>query len=273
VIGVRTSRLPALVGHGSILVEGRRISAELGGHPILHEVDIAVRAGEVVALVGPNGAGKSTLFGVLAGDIAPSSGEVYVHGEPIGSWSHVELAQRRAVLPQYAGVTFPFRVLDVVQMGRAPWSGTDRDELDDTIVAAAISTADVVSLSSRQFFSLSGGEKARVTFARVLAQNCQLLLLDEPTAALDIHHQEALLTSLRKEVAAGAGAIVVLHDLALAAAYADRVAIMAHGRVIADGPPKTVLEAQVLSDVYHHEIEVFSHPITGELMIIPRRGG
>src|SRR5690606_18347176 len=137
------------------------------------------------------------------------------------------------VLPQSASVTFPFRVREVVEMGRAPWTGTHRDDSSEEAITHALRAADVADLDRRTFYTLSGGERARVSFARTLAQESQLLLLDEPTAALDIHHQEHVLRSVRERVAAGAGAIVVLHDLALAAAYSDRIALMAEGLIAA----------------------------------------
>ena len=267
----RQVRLPDALPAGVPLVEAAGVHAELGGNHILRGVDLAVAAGELVSLVGPNGAGKSTLFGVLAGDISPTAGAVNLHGEPLAHWSPVEMAQRRAVLPQSASVTFPFRVREVVEMGRAPWTGTERDDSSEEAITHALRAADVADLDRRTFYTLSGGERARVSFARTLAQESQLLLLDEPTAALDIHHQEHVLRSVRERVAAGAGAIVVLHDLALAAAYSDRIALMAEGLIAADGPPRQVLTSEILSSVYHHHIEVVERPETGDLLIVPMR--
>jgi iron complex transport system ATP-binding protein len=248
------------------------VTAELGGNTILRGIDITVCAGEIVALVGPNGAGKSTLFGVLAGDIPPARGSVDVDGRPLTEWSAVELAQRRAVMPQQAAVTFPFRVRDVVRMGRAPWAGTSAEDDDEAIVDAAIAAADMGDFAARRFISLSGGEKARVAFARTLAQQSQLLLLDEPTASLDVRHQELLLGVVRERARSGAGVIVVLHDLSLAAAYADRIAVMARGEIVANGPPSQVCTASLLSEVYECEMAVIAHPETGELLITPVRG-
>ena len=268
----RTARPPAMRERGDVLVEARGVSARLGGVEILHRVDLAVRSGEVVGLAGPNGAGKSTLFGVLCGDIAASGGSVSLHGEPLESWSLLERAQRRSVLPQQVTVSFPFLVRDVVAMGRAPWSGSETRDEDEEWVNAALADMDLTALAARRFTSLSGGEKARVAFARVLAQRCQLMLLDEPTAALDIRHQEVLLQVVRAQAAEGAGAIVVLHDLALAAAYADRIVVLSDGRVAGEGPPAEVLKATLLSEVYGHPIDVHRHPGTGAALVTPRRG-
>jgi iron complex transport system ATP-binding protein len=156
-------------------------------------------------------------------------------------------------------------------MGRAPWAGTPAEDDDEALVAAALADADVAALVGRRFPTLSGGERARVALARVLAQDTQLLLLDEPTAALDLHHQEHVLGVARARVAAGHGAVVVLHDLGLATAYADRVVILAEGRVVAEGPPAEVCTADLLSEVYRHDVEVLPHPVTGAVIVVPRR--
>jgi iron complex transport system ATP-binding protein len=256
---------------GNVLIEARGVRVRLGGHLILNDVDLEARVGEVVALVGPNGAGKSTLLNVLTGDIRPVAGTVRVDGAPLRSWNHRELAQRRAVLPQQVNVSFPFLVDDVVRMGRSPWQRTLYEEVDDTVVAEALVETDVVELAAYQFSWLSGGERARVALARVLAQRTQLLLLDEPTAALDLRHQELVLRVVRRRVASGDGAVVVLHDLGLAGAHADRVVILAGGRVVANGPPADVLTPSLLSEVYQHEIEVLPHPHTGEPLVLPLR--
>jgi len=256
---------------GAPLAAVSGLAVELGGRDVVAEVGLAVRAGELLALVGPNGAGKSTLLGALSGDLVPTRGEVLVDGRPAASWTHVEMAQRRSVLPQQVAVSFPFRVIDVVRMGRAPWRGTDREEADDVEVDLALRRADVLHLAGRRVPTLSGGERARVALARVLAQRAQLMLLDEPTAALDVHHQELVFEVARDRVAAGDGVVVVVHDLGLAAAHADRVALLAGGRLLAVGPPREVMTPSALSEVYDHEIEVVAHPGTGELLVLPRR--
>lgn len=267
----RHLELPERRSPGETLAEARQVRVTLGSTQVLDGVDLVVRAGEVVALVGPNGAGKSTLLGVLTGDIGPESGEVSVDGRPLAAWSHTELALRRAVLPQQVTVTFPFTVTDVVQMGRAPWARTPGSELDDIAVRAALAETDIVALADRHVPSLSGGERARAALARVLAQSTQLLLLDEPTAALDIHHQELVLSVVRRRVADGDGAVVVLHDLGLAAAHADRIAVLANGRIVADGPPEAVLTPDLLTAIYQHPIDVIRHPESGALLVLPHR--
>ncbi|WP_424887978.1 heme ABC transporter ATP-binding protein [Streptomyces sp. XH2] len=269
----RNRRLPLPSPLGTVLAEARSLSVRLGGRAVLDGVDLGVAAGEVLALVGPNGAGKSTLLAALAHDLPAAAGEVRIDGEPATAWSAAELALRRAVLPQSAELSFPFPVEEVVRMGRAPWAGTPAEGEDDAAVREAMAAAEVTGFASRPFAALSGGERARVALARVLAQRTPLLLLDEPTAALDLRHQELALRICRERAAAGAAVVVVLHDLGLAGAYADRVAVLHGGRVAAEGPPARVLEAELLTRVYLQPVEVIDHPRTGEPLVIPWRAG
>ncbi|MBZ6195173.1 heme ABC transporter ATP-binding protein [Streptomyces olivaceus] len=262
---------PPPASPGEVLAEAEALRVLLGGRPVLDGVDVRVRAGEVLALVGPNGAGKSTLLGALAADVPAAEGVVRVHGRPVSAWSAPELALRRAVLPQSASLSFPFPVEEVVRMGRAPWAGGDEADEDDAVVADAMSRTEVTGFAGRPFSALSGGERARVALARVLAQRAPLLLLDEPTAALDLRHQELVLRLCRERARAGDAVVVVLHDLALAAAYADRVAVLRAGRVAADGPPAEVFAEELLSEVYGQPVEVLPHPRTGALLVLPRR--
>ncbi|MGW6579822.1 heme ABC transporter ATP-binding protein [Streptomyces globisporus] len=268
---VRTRELPAPVAPGSPAVEAAGLSVRLGQRQVLDSVDLTAHAGEVVALVGPNGAGKSTLLAALAADLAPGSGEMRIDGRPAAAWSAPELALRRSVLPQSAVLSFPFPVEDVVRMGRAPWAGTEREDEDDAAVAAAMAATEVTRFAARPFSALSGGEKARVALARVLAQRAPLMLLDEPTAALDLRHQELVLRICRERAAAGDAVVVVLHDLGLAAAYADRAAVLHDGRIAELGPPDTVFSGELLGEVYRQPVEVFPHPRTGTPLIVPVR--
>lgn len=267
----RRARLPGPGTPGEVVTAAHAASLTLGGAPILRDVSVDVRAGEVRALLGPNGAGKSSLLGVLTGDLAPEAGVVVVHGRALRSWTPTELAMRRAVLLQQVTLSFPFTAVDVVRMGRSPWRGTPLEEADDDAVRTAMAATDVEHLAERHFTSLSGGEKGRVALARVLAQRTALLLLDEPTAALDLKHQEMVLQLARAHAAAGGAVVVVVHDLSLAAAYADRVTLLAHGRVVADGTPREVLTETLLSDVYDHPVEVVEHPGGGAPIVLPRR--
>lgn len=271
IFGVRDRVLPDPVAPGDVLAETADLRVRLGGREVLRGVTVAARAGEVLALVGPNGAGKSTLLAALAADLPADRGTVRVSGRPAPDWPARELALRRAVLPQSAALSFPFPVEDVVRMGRAPWAGTRLADDDDRIVRAAMAATEVGAFAARPFSALSGGERARVALARVLAQRAPLLLLDEPTAALDLRHQELVLRVCRERAAAGDAVVVVLHDLGLAAAYADRVVILDGGVVAADGAPGEVFEDGLLSDVYRQPIEVFPHPRTGAPLVTPLR--
>ena len=267
----RIPQLPERLGDGEAAIAAQGVSAKLGGRLVLDDVDIEVRTGEVLALVGPNGAGKSTLLGVLAGDREPMTGAVELVGRPISAWSATEAAMRRAVLLQNVTLSFPFTVGQVVAMGRAPWVRTSREDDDDAAVARAMARTDTTGFAERVFGTLSGGEKARVALARVLAQETQVVLLDEPTAALDLHHQELVLGLARDRAAAGDAVVVVLHDLNLAAGYADRVAVLDGGRLAAIGSPAQVLEPELLSRVYRHQVEVIAHPTTGAPIILAKR--
>ncbi|WP_432148297.1 heme ABC transporter ATP-binding protein [Streptomyces sp. bgisy029] len=268
---VRSRELPSPVAPGSPAVQATGVSVRLGGRQVLDAVDLTAHAGEVVALVGPNGAGKSTLLAALAADLAPGSGEVLIGGRSTAEWTAPELALRRSVLPQSAVLSFPFPVEDVVRMGRAPWAGTELEDEDDTAVAAAMAATEVTRFAARPFSELSGGERARVALARVLAQRAPLMLLDEPTAALDLRHQELVLRICRERAAAGDAVVVVLHDLGLAAAYADRVAVLHEGRIAVVGPPREIFDGELLGEVYRQPVEVFPHPRTGTPLVVPVR--
>ncbi|MBL1076958.1 heme ABC transporter ATP-binding protein [Nocardia sp. 2] len=253
-----------LRARNAVLVRG-------AGRRILDGVDFEVRAGQIIALVGPNGAGKSTLLAALAGELELLSGTVELDGRALTNWTPLDMARRRAVLPQSHTVGFPFTAREVVAMGRAPWANTDRQDRDEQCIAAAMTATDVTHLAARPFPALSGGERARVALARVLAQDTPTLLLDEPTAALDLGHQEQVLTLARERAAKGASVVVVLHDLGVAAAYADRVAVLDSGRIAADGPPREVLTTELLTRVYRHPVEVLDHPVTGAQLVLPVR--
>lgn len=247
------------------------VSVRRGEREVLRSISLSVAPGELVALVGPNGAGKSTLLSVLSGDLSPDHGETTLDGQTLSTWKTADLARKRAVLPQTVTVAFPFSVGDVVRMGRAPYHRSPEAAQDDEIVTGAMAEMGIEDMADRRHPSLSGGEQARVAVARVLAQATPVLLMDEPTAALDVRFQELVLKAVAKRVSAGASAIVVLHDLALAAAYATRVVLLHDGSVVADGPPVDVLTADELSRVYEHPIEVIPHPSTGAPMILPNR--
>lgn len=245
------------------------VDVHLDGRAILSDVTVEVLPGEVLSLVGPNGAGKSTLLAVLSGERRPSAGTVTVDGRPIGGIRPAALARLRSVLTQENTVSFPFRVAEVVAMGRSPWARTEQGVDDDVVVHEALDAADIAQLASRRYTSLSGGEKARVSLARVLAQRTPVVFLDEPTAALDLRHQEDVMRTARALAGQGRAVAVVLHDLSLAAAYADRIALIADGILDAVGTPADVLTAERVSRVYGLPVTV--QQMAGRPVVVPVR--
>lgn len=255
----------------ALTASGVTVRPVAGMRPILEDASIDVRRGEIHALVGPNGAGKSTLFGVLAGDVAPEAGSVVIEGRSLDTVRPRELARTRAVLLQENAVSFPFSAEQVVRMGRAPWARTASEADDDAIVASSMRATEVEGLAHRSVSSLSGGERARVALARVLAQSTPIMLLDEPTAALDLKHHEDVMRLVRASADAGTAVAVVLHDLNAALAHADRLTLLAAGRVVATGTPQDVLTAGRIEQVYGQRVDVFPHPTTGVPLVVARR--
>ncbi|MCG5511340.1 heme ABC transporter ATP-binding protein [Ectothiorhodospira lacustris] len=240
---------------------------ERGGRRLLDQAGLEAHPGSVHVLVGPNGAGKSTLLSVMAGDMPPSSGEVTWCGQALDQWCPHALARCRAVLPQENVVTFPLTAWEVAEMGRLPHRTPDRDA---RIVREALDRAGVWHLSGRDYRSLSGGERQRVQMARVLAQvhdtgpdQPGLLLLDEPTSALDVRHQLRLMELLRVDAARGRTILVVLHDLNLAAAYADHITVLKDGKVVASGTPAQVMRAETITHAWGVECLVEKDSLTG----------
>jgi iron complex transport system ATP-binding protein len=248
-----------------------RVSVSIDGAHLLTDVSFTAAPGRVHSLIGPNGAGKSTLLGVLAGDRRPDRGRVLLRDRPLEDWPLRELARARAVLTQEHGVTFSFRSREIVEMGRHPWARTPAEDDDEREIDRAMAVTDVAHLADRPVTHLSGGEKARVALARVLAQRASVLLLDEPTAALDLRHQEDVLRLARTQAAEGDAVVVVLHDLNLAAAYSDEITLLRHGRVAAHGTPAEVLTAERIEDVYGQPVEVVEHPRSGVPLVLPVR--
>ena len=245
------------------------VGVDLDGVTVLDGVTLDVLPGEVLVLVGPNGAGKSTLLGVLSGELRPSRGTVTIGGRAIGGIRHAELARLRSVLTQDNTVSFPFRVAEVVAMGRAPWARTIEGRDDIAAVAEAMDATDVTHLASRRYTQLSGGEKARVSLARVLAQRAPTVFLDEPTASLDLRHQEEVMRVARRLASEGKAVAVVLHDLALASAYADRLVLVSEGGLEAVGAPAAVLTEERVERVYGLPVEL--HLVAGRPVVVPVR--
>ncbi len=238
----------------------------VGGRPIIDEVDLELRSGELLALAGPNGAGKSTLLRLLAGDLTPTSGHIRVGDASLATLSPVAQARLRAVMPQHTSLQFAFTVREVTAMGRYPHKPSSQD---DAIVEHALRQADVSHLAERSFLTLSGGEQALATLARVIAQHAGILLLDEPTASLDIRHRAHVMTIARQAAEDGATVCVVVHDLNLAAAYAHRIALLYHGRKVCDDTPWSALTAERIRNVFDHDVTVTRSPVGDHPLITP----
>ncbi|MFZ2965074.1 MAG: heme ABC transporter ATP-binding protein [Rhodoglobus sp.] len=251
------------------MIRAAGIGVELDGSTVLDGVSLDVVPGEVLALVGPNGAGKSTLLGVLSGERRPSRGTVTIDGREAGGIRHPELARLRSVLTQENAVSFPFLVSEVVAMGRSPWARTVEGRDDVRLVREAMDATDIAHLARRRYTALSGGEKARVSLARVLAQRTPIVFLDEPTASLDLRHQEGVMRIARGLAAEGRSVVVVLHDLSLASAYGDRLALISAGRLEALGTPAEVLTEERVERVYGLRVEL--HLVAGRPVVVPVR--
>ena len=247
------------------------LTAGYGRRPVLRGVSLSVNHGEVVALVGPNGAGKSTLIRVLSGVVAARGGEARLNGVDLLRLAPSDRARRVAVVPQMIHLPDAFTVGEIVLMGRTPhlplWAGESR--LDCEIAWQAMRRTQVDALSDRRVDELSGGELQRVVIARALAQQPQVLLLDEPTAHLDLKHQVAVLELVRSLAHdQDLAVLLTLHDLNQAAQYADRVALMQQGSLVAQGLPAEVFTAARLSEVYGVPVAIGQHPTRGTPLVL-----
>ncbi len=244
------------------MLRAENLACTRGGCTILSDIDFTLEAGEVVAVLGNNGAGKSTLLATLTGELRPGAGQVWLGNHTLSSWADDQRARHLAVLPQQSTLAFPFVAEEVVAMGRLPHdTGWQRDH---EIIDEAMQAADISHLRGRNYLTLSGGERQRVHLARVLAQVWQqpgaCLLLDEPTASLDLAHQQVTLGQARDFAAAGGSVLVILHDLNLAARYADRILMLHRGQMAALGKPWDVLQAKQIADIFGVQVHVERHP-------------
>lgn len=235
------------------LLEGKKVGFAYGSHRVLDAVDLELKSGEFVALVGPNGAGKSTLLKLLLGWLSPDRGGVEVEGRALSVLSRRDVARKIAFVPQESRVDFAFTARELVTMGRMPYLGRFQPEgpADLSAVERALDATETRALADRIVSELSGGERQRVQLARALAQETDVLLLDEPTANLDIEHQLALLELVRELVRDGRAAMMALHDLSLAARFADRVVVLASGSIVAAGKPSEVFTEGLLERWFH----------------------
>jgi len=259
------------------MIAARDVTFRAGTATLLQDIVLSVAGGETVALVGPNGAGKSTLLKILSGELQPTRGDVLVKGKGTGSYHARDLAAHRAVLAQSITLTFPFTVEEVVCMGAG-----DRKTADVTrAVNDALTAVDLADYRHRIMTTLSGGEQQRAHFARILVQLAYgeaehgpgILLLDEPTASLDLRHQLDLLRLAREKAARGTAVIAVLHDLNLATLFASRIVMLDRGRIVADGTAAETITDAWLERVFKVTTAVGRVPAAGIPFILPHSIG
>jgi len=260
----------AATGAAAPLLAVRGLRVRLGGAEVLRGIDLSVAAGEVLGVTGPNGAGKSTLLRAATG-LAPCEGVIEFDGMPLAALKRRDLARRVAVVQQLPEAPSTMTTTELALLGRHPHLGLLGRESarDHALVAAALRDAGCEAFADRPLHTLSGGQRRRAFIARALAQQPALLLLDEPTANLDVQAQAEIFELLRNLAAGGVGVLVVVHDLTLAAAYCDRMVLLAAGEVVAAGTPRAVLTPERVRQVYGDRVTVIPHPRTGIPVVVP----
>ena len=259
------------------MLEARDLTINYDERVAVANVSLALKAGKTTALIGPNGAGKSTLLRALNGQVRRASGAVLLDGTPIEKFSRRSIGRRIAVVAQEAELRFPVTVLEFVLGGRYAWANKAgwgwETERDLRVAEEVLQETELAELSGRLMNELSGGERQRAVLARALATEAGFLLLDEPTANLDLSHQATLLALVRNRCDQHrAAALVVTHDINLAAQFADHILLMKQGRVVEAGPPGAVLTPELLRDVFNVTVLVDAHPVTGAPRVTPVHG-
>lgn len=244
-----------------------------GGLTVVDGVSLTIRDGEILGVIGPNGSGKSTLLKLLGGVLTPQGGRVVLRDALETELTRAQIARRIAMVPQDSYVPFPFTVAEIVLMGRAPHLRPFalEGERDRGVAAAAMARLGITELAGRTIQELSGGERQRVMFARALAQEASILLLDEPAAFLDLRHQMAVYETLAELRGEGRAVATVLHDLNLAALYCDQIAVLKQGRLVALGSPRDVISAAMIETVFETRCRVEDDPTSGMRTVLPRR--
>lgn len=254
------------------MLEARNITVTYDDRVAVREVSLRVEPGHVIAIIGPNGAGKSTLLRALNGSVAVASGEVLLADQSINSYSRRAVARRVAVVAQESELRFPVTVMDFVLGGRYAWSNAWgwENARDIEIVTEILRETELAQFAHRLMNELSGGERQRVVVARALATEAKIFLLDEPTANLDLAHQAAMLKLIRTRCdRADTAAVVVTHEVNLAAEFADQMLLLKDGRTVAIGSPVEVLTAQRLQEIFDLRVLVDAHPVSGAPRITP----
>ncbi len=247
-----------------MILKANKITYQLGTKPLINQLSLELKHGELSVIIGTNGAGKSTLLRLLTGFLQPTDGECTLLGKPLKAWCRKQLSQTRTVMRQTSGLSFPFLVEEVIAMGRSPYGKKHFQQA----MADVIEKTHCQSLCHKRYPQLSGGEQQRVQLARVLAQlwtpekHPKLLFLDEPTSALDLYHQQQMLRLLKKLTQTESYSICcVLHDLNLASLYADRIFLIDQGKLVLQGKPADILTTQNLTTWYKADLNVHAHPM------------
>ncbi len=256
------------------MIEAKQLTIKYNSRVAVADISLQLRPGEVTAVIGPNGAGKSTLLQALNGHVSPAGGEVFLDGRAMQKWSRRSIARRVAVVAQEAELRFPITVLEFVLGGRFAWAENGvwgwESERDLQVVNDVLEETEVTDLSGRLMNELSGGERQRAVLARALATEAMFLLLDEPTANLDLSHQAALLMLVRGRCdKRDASALVVTHDINLGAQFADHILLLDKGRAVHFGPPAEVLRSDLLEQVFAVKVLVDAHPLSGVPRVTP----
>lgn len=243
----------------------RGLALGYGNHTVIRDLDIALPAARVTAIVGPNGCGKSTLLAGLARLHAPSAGTITLDGRDLRGFGARELARRLALLPQHVTAPEGLTVAELIRFGRQPHQGWLRQwsAEDARVVDEAIALADLHALAERPLEAMSGGQRQRAWIAMTIAQQTPTILLDEPTAALDLGHAIEVFELIRELAAAGKTIVMVLHDLANACRFADHLVAMRDGRIVAAGPPGEIITPALVRELYGIDCELFTDPNTG----------
>lgn len=252
----------------------QNISVHINSIPIIEDISLTVTSGKILAVVGPNGAGKSTLIKALVGELRANSGEIVINNRELQQWRKQDLAKVRAVLPQSSSLTFGFTIEEVILMGRTPHMRGIETKHDHAIVAEAMHLTQINHLRGRIYTTLSGGERQRVQLARVLVQiwdgeSPRYLLLDEPTNNLDLSHQHGTLSLAEQFAHRQVGVLTILHDLNLAAQYADEILVLKRGRTLAVGTPRDVLTPDTIRSTFDMPVMVQAHPYYDCPLIVP----
>jgi iron complex transport system ATP-binding protein len=259
-------------GNGRSWLEARRITFSYNGTPILNEIDLMLEPGRMLGVIGPNGAGKSTLVRLLSRLLTPAQGKIRINGRDLSEWRGADLARVLAVVPQDPELPATFTAWEMVLLGRTPylsWTGRE-GEKDRQIARQAMQDTAIWHLADRFIGQLSGGEQQRVVIARALAQQPRILLLDEPTAHLDINHQMETLGLIAHLVHdRQLSAMAIFHDLNLAAQFCDDLILLSAGRILAQGAPSAVLTPNLIREAYGAPVGVMPHPDNGLPVVFP----